>query len=92
MAESEAAFRDRVVREARRLGWLVYWTHDSRRSPAGFPDLALCRERLLFRELKTGRAKTTPEQDRWLGALRTAEADAGVWRPEMWDEIVEELR
>lgn len=59
-----------------------YHTHDSRRSPSGFPDLVLCGAGgVLFRELKRQVKKPTPAQDEWLCALTDAGQDAGVWRP-----------
>lgn len=52
-AESEAAFMQKVVSLAGFCGWLVYHTHRSDRSPAGFPDLVMVRgSRLLFAECK----------------------------------------
>ncbi len=64
------------------LGLLRYHTHDSRRSPRGYPDLTICGPRgVLFRELKTQRGKVTYEQQEWLDALTLAGQNAGVWRP-----------
>jgi hypothetical protein len=55
---SEATLLAKVMAEARRLGYLVYHTHDSRRSAPGFPDLVLCNgQRLLFVELKSRTGK-----------------------------------
>lgn len=71
-----------VIELARGLGWLVYHTHDSRRSQAGFPDLVLVRgDRVLYRELKSTAGRIRPEQQVWLDALAAAGADVGVWRP-----------
>lgn len=91
---AEADLQSRVERLARELGWLIYHTHDSRRSQAGFPDLVLVRRgRLVWRELKTMKGKVTPEQQEWLDALTVANADVGVWRPiDLLDEtILDEL-
>ena len=81
----EADLQSKVLRLARDLGYeLTYHTHDSRRSNPGFPDLVLLsmrRGRLLYRELKTERGQVSPDQRRWLIALRDVGADAGVWRP-----------
>lgn len=67
------------------LGYLVYHTHDSRRSEGGWPDVAIVGHgRFLVRELKcqSGRlGRVTPEQKAWLAALADAGVDAGVWRP-----------
>lgn len=77
-----------VIGLARLRRWLVYHTHDSRRSVAGFPDLLLLRGKTqLAIELKCGRNKTSSEQDAWLEAFRVAGVRAEVWRPEQWDLI-----
>ena len=80
----EQDLQDAVVKLARMLEWLVYHTHDSRRSAKGFPDLVMCHPRsgaLLFAELKTATGRVTPEQDEWLRAL-AVRGVAFVWRPE----------
>jgi len=84
---TERAFQQAVENLALRAGWLVYHTHDSRRSRPGFPDLVLvhaARGLVLFRELKTQTGRLTPAQKRWLTDLKTAGADAAVWRPLDW--------
>ena len=64
------------------LGYLVYHTHDSRRSEGGWPDVAIAGHgRLLVRELKRQSGVVTPEQKVWLATLADAGVDAGVWRP-----------
>jgi VRR-NUC domain len=64
------------------LGLLRYHTHDSRRSPSGFPDLVCVGPRgVLFRELKRQQGKVSPEQREWLDALTVAGQNAAVWRP-----------
>lgn len=50
----------------------------------GFPDLVLVRERLLFRELKVGYNKPSPDQLEWMEALTNAGADAKVWTDKDW--------
>jgi len=80
--------------------WRVYHTHDSRHSPAGFPDLVMVRPpRLVFAELKAGaHLKPTPAQAEWLldltkvgEAFRHAAGGLGVetylWNPDHLDEI-----
>jgi hypothetical protein len=77
------------------LGFLVYHTHDSRRSEGGFPDLAIVSHgRLLMRELKRQSGRVTPEQKAWLAALADAGVDAGVWRPAdlLSGQILDELK
>ena len=64
---SEREFMAQVIQLARLRNWLVFHAHDSRRSAKGFPDLILVRGPWLFAiELKVGRGKLTPEQERWL--------------------------
>lgn len=63
-----------VVDTARAYGWLIYHTHDSRRSEAGFPDLVMTKQgRLLFVELKSERGRVSAAQWKWLRALRDVE-------------------
>ena len=48
----------------------------------GFPDIvALKGQRLLVRELKTERGRTTELQEAWLEAWATVGADVDIWRP-----------
>lgn len=54
----------------------------------GFPDAILVRNiHCLAIELKTGKNKTTPEQDAWLAAFDAAGIYAAVWRPDDWKLI-----
>ena len=86
---SEAQHQAAIVELANLSGWLVYYVPDSRRSPAGWPDLCLVRPpQVLFVECKTDKGKVRPEQREWLEALsRCNSVQARVWRPNMWDEI-----
>lgn len=87
---SEDALLAQIKRLALDLGWIVYHTHDSRRSEAGFPDLVLVNAkqgRTLFRELKKMRGRVSPDQRIWLDALHLVGQDAAIWRP---DDLVEE--
>ena len=63
-----------------------YHTHDSRRSPEGFPDVvAIQADHLIIRELKTMKGKPTPGQIRWLYALAgVRRVSSGIWRPDAW--------
>jgi len=84
MSETEL---QEAIREAAELGgWLYYHTHDSRRSPAGFPDVVLVhptRHELVFLELKRSTGVATGAQIAWIEALRAAgPPDAWVIRPE----------
>jgi hypothetical protein len=89
---SEKAFMADVVTLARQLGWLVYHTHDSRRSEPGYPDLTMVRGgRVVVAELKAEKGKPTEAQAKWLAAFREARVPAFVWRPADWPGIVEVL-
>jgi hypothetical protein len=59
---------------------------------AGFVDLVLGRERVVFAELKTDRGRLTAQQAAWVRALQAAGQEVHVWRPSQWDAIVEVLR
>lgn len=88
----ENAFRDTVVAHAKYRGWLVYWTWNSKHSPAGFPDLFMVRgDRIVVAELKVGRNKPTAAQRQWLDAFDGAGIVPHLWRPEDFDEIEEVL-
>ena len=92
-AVSERQFQDSVIELATRLGWMWYCVPDSRRCPAGWPDLVLCRPPVvLFVECKTDKGRIRPEQREWLEALSRCDGvEARVWRPRNWPEIVDTL-
>ena len=90
----ESTFRDQVRAWAERLGWLTYFTWNSRHSPAGFPDLVMVRPpRLLLVELKTQLAP--PPHGRqllWLDTLAEVPCvEVHVWRPMDEDLILRVL-
>jgi len=89
VAISEKAFQAQVLDLARLSGWLVYHTHDSRRSAPGFPDLVLVRPPVvLFAELKSEEGRLRPEQRDWLEAMwGCGDVEARLWRPSDWPEI-----
>ena len=81
---SERQLQDHIVGTARALGWMVYHTHDSRRSEPGYPDLHLVhpvRGLSLFRELKSTKGRISPAQKEWAHALRVAGFDFAFWYP-----------
>lgn len=88
-AMTEAALLEAVTAGTRNrpglcrlLGIAWYHTHDSRRSPTGWPDLALAGSRgLLYRELKTATGRVTPAQHAWGQRLKAVGCDWDVWRP-----------
>ena len=80
---TEAQFQDTVVAMCKLLG--VAWFHPffSRRSAAGWPDLALCGGRgFILRELKTEKGRLTRDQQDWGSRLRNAGVSWDVWRPD----------
>lgn len=92
-AVTEKEFLASFVAYARLRGWLVYHTHDSRRSDPGFPDLVLVRgDVLVFAELKTETGRVSRAQSAWLAALADAtDGRAFIWRPSSWGLIEEVL-
>ncbi len=94
---TETQFLAQVRELAHLYGWLFYHTHDSRHSPAGFPDCVLAKAgtahhpaRLIVAELKSATGKLTDTQVQWLTTLgQVAETvEAYVWRPADFDSIV----
>lgn len=99
---SEAELQRAVLELAAFTGWTVAHFRTSRTSQgrhltavaadgAGFPDLVLVRDRVLFRELKAENGRLSPRQVMWAEALRRAGADWDVWRPSDWSRIEAEL-
>jgi hypothetical protein len=93
-AITEAAFQAAVIRVAKSHAWTVYHTHDSRRSPSGFPDLVCVRDHVcLAWELKSADGIVTLRQAHWLRLLSAVtQVEAGVYRPEEMAQMVERLR
>jgi hypothetical protein len=87
---SEGDFQTSVVRQARLLGWMVYYVPDSRRSPEGYPDLTLARNGVVHHwEMKAAKGRVSPAQEAWLHHLGPS---ARVLRPSDMDEIEAILR
>lgn len=90
----EKAFMAAVTKLARDHDYLVYHTHDARRSEKGFPDLVIvASDRVIFAELKMDGGKVSPEQVVWGAALCAVGGNVKfvVWRPAHWDLIRLEL-
>ena len=85
--------RERIREAAGLGGWRWYHPRDSRRSTAGWPDDALCRQgRLWCLELKRQGKNPTEAQQEWLRELATVPGvRASVIRPEDLDRLVELL-
>jgi hypothetical protein len=93
---SEKKWQDTVIAICRARGYLVYHTHDSRRSAPGFPDLVIAGHgRVIFAELKVVGADLDPAQRAWANQLAEAVKSRNqgmyLWRPGDLDEINEVL-
>jgi hypothetical protein len=78
----EAHLQGAVIDMCRLFGVAWYHAYSSRRSVAGWPDLALCGSRgFMLRELKAPNGRLTSEQQRWGLVLRAAGVSWDVWRP-----------
>ena len=84
----EAELQSGIIDLAHALGWIVAhfrpaltdkgWRTPVEADGAGFPDLVLVRDRIIFAECKVGGRALRPEQSRWLAALRNASPATGV--------------
>jgi hypothetical protein len=91
---TEAELMSNVIELAHVFGWRVAhfrpaMTSKGWRTPvsadgAGFPDLAMTRDRVIYAELKSARGVTSDSQKNWLAALSNAGAEEYVWRPIDW--------
>jgi hypothetical protein len=102
-AITESEWQATVMDIAQMCGWYVAHFRPAQRADgrwitpvsgnaAGFPDLVLVRERVLFVELKRERGTVSPAQTQWLHRLRRAKCEAYVWRPSDADHVVEVLK
>jgi len=84
---TEAQFQRMVTDLCDWLHLRWYHTHDSRRSPGGFPDLVIVGPaQVVYVELKSEKGRVTPAQKEWIDALCGALQDAYIWRPSDWPE------
>ncbi len=88
----EADWRAQVRDLARLYGWKVYYHPYSLGADAGFPDLVMVRDRVIFVELKGPKGRLSVEQERWIQALDAAGAEWYVWWPDDLDKVEEVLR
>lgn len=92
--KNEKAFQRWVIESAKENDWSVYFTHDSRGSPPGFPDLVLVKEEcLIFVELKTETGVVSCDQKTWIERLRNAKTiRTFLWRPSNQKDILNVLQ
>ena len=91
---SEQDFMQQIIDLAHLYHWLVYHTHDSRRSAPGYPDLAFCHpvhHQYFLAELKSATGRLSPAQQSWIDALQRAGIEVHVWRPSDFNAIVARL-
>jgi hypothetical protein len=89
-AVTEADLREQIRTLCNVYGWEMYFTHDSRHSPAGFPDLVLAnpiQRRMVYAELKVQGRKLTAAQAKWLAILRECGQEAYKWTEDDITEI-----
>lgn len=91
---NEKSFQAAVLDRAREYGWTAYHTFFSDRSRAGWPDLVLWRERIIFAELKSMKGNLRVGQQETLDELAKAGGECYLWRPCCWnsDEIEQVLK
>ena len=82
-AMSERALMEYVIDLCKLAKWTFFHDHDSRRNPAGLPDLIMVKDgRIIFAELKTEKNKLSEAQNKWLAELqRCKNIEVYVWRP-----------
>lgn len=100
--QSESDFQKQVIQLARLYKWRAahfraamnrrgQWQTPVQADGAGFPDLVLVRDRVIWAELKSEKGKLSPEQEQWIARLKAAGQEVYVWRPKDWNEIVTTL-
>ena len=98
---TERDYESTIIDAALLGGWHVHAERPARtargwrtpiRGHAGFPDLVLVRERIIFVELKRRPNRPTNAQQEWLWRLTKAGHDARLlWVPEDLDAFLAEL-
>jgi hypothetical protein len=91
---SERQLQDAIRQAASLFGWLCYHTHDSRRSPEGFPDLFLVKKGVCYAwELKSTDGHPTAPQRQWLDELgKVPGIEAGLIYPADLDRCLTLLK
>jgi YD repeat-containing protein len=89
---TEKQYQAQVIELASLLGYKHYFTYRSKRSPAGWPDLALCRDRLVLVELKRTAGVVSSKQKDWIRWLLEAHVETYVCRPADLDDLAAVLQ
>lgn len=90
---TERQLMDGLISAARRLNLLVYHTHMSRHSEAGFPDLCIVGNgRIAFMECKGPKGKLSEPQRTWIIQLQAAGIDAFAVYPADYDMAIDYLQ
>jgi len=99
---TEDDFLKTVIDLAHVYGWKCFharaamtskgWRTPVQADGAGFPDLVLVRERVIFAELKSEKGKLSDAQQAWKDVLQTAWGEYYIWKPSDFDAIVEILK
>jgi hypothetical protein len=99
---TEDDFLKTVIDLAHVYGWKCFharpamtskgWRTPVQADGAGFPDLVLARERIIFAELKSEKGKLSDAQQAWRDVILAAGGEYYVWRPENFEKIVEILK
>ena len=87
-----------IIHLARTVGWKVAHFRPAQTSKgwrtavgadgAGFPDLVLVRDRVVFVELKNEKGRMSEDQLEWKAALEAAGVECYVWRPDDLDSAM----
>jgi hypothetical protein len=76
----------------KRMDGTVYYQTPVQADGAGFPDLVLIRDRIIYAELKGHKyRKLEPEQVEWRDRIVSAGGEYHLWRPEDKDLIIDTL-
>jgi VRR-NUC domain len=94
---TEAELQEAVIGLAHLLKWRAVhfrpamnaagnWRTPVAADGKGFPDLVLCRDRVMFVELKSMTGRLSVDQQDWLHALAQSGAECHIWRPDDWTQ------
>ena len=78
---TEAELQNAVIDLCKLLNIAYYHTYNSRRSVAGFPDLVLVKDRIIFVELKSEKGRLSPSQRQWRDDIQGAGGEWWLVRP-----------